>query len=559
MAITETSPAPEPTAGPADAERFVGLPDHDPGGFAGFVGTGDHRALGTAYIVLSLLLGLGGLVLAGLFHANVPGDFLPNDTVGQIFTLSEIGLVLLFVVPLFVGIATAVVPLQVGANTIAFPRAAAAAFWGWLVGSGILIAGYAINGGPDGGGFKAVDLSLAAMALVIVSLMVASMCIVTTVIALRTPGLYLDRVPMFSWSMVVAGSLWLLSLPVLLGNILLTYLDHHYGTSSTFAASQWAQLSWAFGPPQVFSAAIPVLGVVGDVVATFAGVRQRHRGAMFAAVAAFGVLTFGAWVQPTVDPKVLDEALFLGMAVLIVVPLLAALGGWAGTLRAGKPLVKSPLLFSLSAGLVLVVAAVADLLFGFKQLQLHDSRWLSGILGVPPYERGLLLLVVGASLLAALGALVYWAPKVFGRFAAEGLATLGALAGLGGALLAGVPLLVYGFALKITSLQDSAKLFNGIAAAGVALMAVAVVLVALSLLGGKGESPADDAWGRGQSLEWATGSPPPPGNFGVLDPVTSAEPLLDAAVDQPAAGTCPGQPAAGQPAAGQPAAGQEES
>ena len=141
--------------------------------------------------------------------------------------------------------------MQVGANTIAFPRAAAMAFWGWLIGSGLVVAAYAVDGGPVGSRAKAVDLSYAGLALVLAALIVATVCVLTTVIALRTPGLWLDRMPMFSWSMVVAGTLWLLTLPVLLANILLIYIDHHYGRPALFGigSNQWPQLSWAFAQP----------------------------------------------------------------------------------------------------------------------------------------------------------------------------------------------------------------------------------------------------------------------------------------------------------------------
>ena len=167
-----------------------------------------------------------------LYHAHLASSFLPDDTVDQIASLGQTMLVLLFAIPLFIGIATYVSPLQVGARTVAFPRAAAMAFWGWVLGSGMLIAGYAINGGPGGGRPKAVDLSFMGLAFVIASICVASVCLLTTIIAMRTAGLWMSRLPLFSWSIVVACSLWLFTLPVLLGNVLLVYIDHHYGTGT---------------------------------------------------------------------------------------------------------------------------------------------------------------------------------------------------------------------------------------------------------------------------------------------------------------------------------------
>jgi len=528
MAITETRPATVGELAPPEPERFVGLPDHDPGGFAGFLGTGDHKGLGVAYLVLASLFGLGSLVLDLLFHAEQASHFLPKDSIDQIFTLGRVGGVFLFAIPMFLGLATYITPLQVGANTVAFPRAAAAAFWGWLIGSGVLIAAYAINGGPDGGGFKAVDLFYVALALIIVSLLTASVCLVTTVIALRAPGLWLTRVPLFSWSVVVAATLWLLTLPVVLANLVVLYLDHHYGTGAAFAADQFAHLGWIFGVPQLYVIAIPVLGAVSDVVATMAGVRQGHRGLMMCAIGAFGILSFGAYAQPAFDPLIWNEALYVGMGVLIVLPVLVLVAGWAVTLKSGKPGVQSPLLFAFGAAALMLLSVAAGAVFVIRPFDLHGAGWAEQGFVLPPYASGLFLLVLSAAVLGASAGLTFWAPKLFGRFARESLARLAALVGLLGGLVAGLPLLIYGFALKASGLADSAKFLNGTSAVGTALVIVALVLVWSSLLGRNGEALSNDAWGRGQSLEWITSSPPGDANFGVLPRIESAEPVLDA-------------------------------
>ncbi|HEY5155176.1 MAG TPA: cbb3-type cytochrome c oxidase subunit I [Acidimicrobiales bacterium] len=529
MAITETRPATEAELATPEPVRFVGLPDHDPGGFAGFIGTGDHKGLGIAYLVVGSVFGIAALVADLLFHAEQAASFLPKDRINEVFTLGRVGGVLLFAIPVMVGLATYVTPLQVGANTVAFPRAAAAAFWGWLVGSGMVIAAYAINGGPDGTATKAVDLFYVALALVVVSLLIASVCVVTTVIALRTPGLWLTRVPLFSWSMVVACSLWLLTLPVLLADVVILYLDHHYGTGAAFAADQFGHLGWIFGVPQLYVVAIPVLGIVSDVIATLAGVRQPQRGLMMTAIGAFGVLSFGAYAQPAFNPLAWNQALYVGMGVLILLPVLALVAGWAVTLRAGKPSVQSPLLFAFGTAILLLLSVTAGAVFVIRPFDLHGAGWTAKGFALPPYASGLFLLVLAAVTMGLSAGLTFWAPKLFGRFAKEGIARLAALVGLLGGLVAGLPLLVYGFALKSSGLADAAKFLNGTSAVGTALVIVGLALVWASLLGTADEVPADDSWGRGQSLEWTTSSPPVAGNFGVLDLVRSPEPLLDAA------------------------------
>ena len=176
----------------------------------------------------------------------------------------------LFAIPLFLGLATYLVPLQVGASTVAFPAPPR-----WRSGPGcsariLLIVAYAINGGVGGGRAKAVDLAYVALAAIVLALLLASVCVLTTVVALRTPGLRLDHVPMFSWSMSSPSSIWLLTLPVLLANIVLIYVDHQLGRPSDFGVglNQWPQLAWVVQQPQIYVFAIPALGVVSDIVAT---------------------------------------------------------------------------------------------------------------------------------------------------------------------------------------------------------------------------------------------------------------------------------------------------
>ncbi len=248
-------------------------------------------------------------------------------------------LVFLFALPLFLGLAVYLVPLQVGASTIAFPRAAALAFWTWLLGAILLVVAYVSNGGVGGGRANAVDLAYVALGVVVLALLLASVCVATTVITLRAPGLRLDHVPMFSWAMLVASSIWLLSLPVLIANIVLIYIDHRLGRPSDFGVglNQWPQIAWVVQQPQVFAFAIPVLGVVGDVVATMSGARQQNRGVMFAAIGAFGILSFGAWAQPFFNNEVTTQWLYIGVAFAILLPMLALFGGWATTMRSGKP------------------------------------------------------------------------------------------------------------------------------------------------------------------------------------------------------------------------------
>ncbi len=524
MALTETRPE---TVQDVPVEEHVNPWDtgEEYPALARVLGSGDHKTLGRLYIGLALVFGLLAWVLQALSAVDgIEGsDLVPEDTAFQIYTLGKLSLVFLAALPLLVGLATFVVPLQVGSATIAFPRAAAAAFWTWVLGSVLVLASYAANGGVAGGRANAVDLGYLGIAVVVLALLLATVCVLTTVVALRAPGLTLDRVPLFSWAFFAGGSVWLLSLPVLLGNILLVYVDVHFGRPSDFgvADNQWTQLSWAFEQPQVFVYAVPAFGIVADVTATMAGVRQRLRGGLLIAAGALAILAFGAYAQPFFNEEVWTEALYVGVGVLVFLPVVLAISGVAATARAGRVRVTAASTGALFASLLLLLAGFGSAVYVISPLRLQEST---------DFQDGLAVVVLGATLTASLAGLFFWAPKIWGRFANEGLAKLSALTSLVGVFIAGTALAVAGFGNRWSTIADANDALHGIAAAGAALVVVAVVLAAGALLGARSdEDVADDAWGTGQTLEWMTASPPPTGNFGLLAEVTSPEPALDAA------------------------------
>ena len=467
MAITETRPEPttvEPHVNPwGDGDEYPS--------FVRSLGSSDHKTIGRLFIGFSLVFGAAAWVLVALSSLQdiKDVDVLPKDSVFQVFTLGRLALVFLFALPLFIGLAVYLVPLQIGASTIAFPRAAALAFWTWLLGAILLVVAYISNGGVGGGRANAVDLAYVALGVVVLALLLASVCVATTVITLRAPGLRLDHVPMFSWAMLVASSIWLLSLPVLIANVVLIYIDHRLGRPSDFGVglNQWPQIAWVVQQPQVFAFAIPVLGVIGDVVATMSGARQQNRGVMFAAIGAFGILSFGAWAQPFFNSEVTTQWLYIGVAFAILLPMLALFGGWATTMRSGEPRPTAATAGSLLAIVVLLLGGLANGLYVINPLKLQDTE-------VPYATFGVLVLVIGAATVAASGALAYWGPKIWGRTTSNGLALLAVFSGFLGAVIGGVALVVNGFQIRIDSLANASGFLNGVAVAGIALLTLGV-------------------------------------------------------------------------------------
>ena len=533
MAVTETPPE---TVDAASATATSSTPSQA-SGLAAVLGSGDHKVIGRLYIATALLL---GAVVVGLGEAfAIEGvqpetlDIFGDDVAYQMFTLARVASVFLLAFPLVIGVAMVVVPLQVGSRTIAFPRAAAASFWGWLLGSALLLASYAMNGGPFGGSTEGVNLWIASMGLIVLSILLAAVSLATTVFALRPAGLYLSRIPLFAWSTLIASLMWILTLPVLFGLIVLMYIDHR-SAGSVFVGSPvrlYSSMQWLFRNPQIYVVAIPVLGFLADVLTTVSGARMKLRPVAQAAIAAFGLLSFGAFlVAPST--AALDSYLVIGMGVLAVLPLLALLAACADVFRVGTFKLRAGVLYAVSAFLILLLGVLAGAIGSIPDVldaptspgaTINDNIFFLGV------GHAALL----AAVIASLGGVHWWATKVGRQPANEKLGMLAPLILLLGAALTVIPDLVSGVtgdgAERMADFTGGVAGLNGAVAAGIALVGLGVLVAVLSFLPlfKRGSDVPADPW-DGLTLEWLAPSPPPLTNFvDDLPVITSAEPLID--------------------------------
>ena len=342
----------------------------------------------------------------------------------------------------------------------------------------------------------------------------------------------LDRVPMFTWSMVVAGSIWLLTLPVLLAGVILLYVDHHYGRvifGGNFGI--YPRIAWVFGQPQVYAFAVPALGIIGDIVPTFARSRQRSRFAVLVLIGVAGVLGIGVYAQPAIAPKVTEQALWIGMAIAAVFPLLLLAGLWADTLRRGTVRLASPLLFATAALLMLLAGAVVG---AIGSITAFDLRVEEGVRTT--WDAGQAHYVLLGAGIAVIGALHFWAPLIWRRPLREGGGRIAAVLLLLGTAALALPD-IYSGALDAGVVPagrhddgDGVEALNVISLAGGVLVMLGVLVFVVNLVaslgpkrsgdGEESETARLDPW-EGQTLEWASAE-------GELPEVTSATPVLDA-------------------------------
>jgi len=502
------------------------------------VTSADHKTVGRLYIAASLLFllvaGVVGMVLR--VELAEPGVKVVGNDFARLFSLHSTVAPLLFLAPFWTGLATVVVPLQIGAPSLAFPRLQAASLWLYVVGGGLVLAGYIVDA-PHGAGLvlsdpisgqgnKATDLWIMGLMLVAIASIIAAGNLLTTIVQLRAPGMTLQRVPLFTWSVFATSAVVLLATPVFVAGLLLLYLDQHFGgvlfaSATRGSAEVWQHLLWLYGRPEVFLLVLPGLGAACDIVVTAARGPLPGRGAARTALVLFAFLSLGAWAADSSARQavVLPTTTWFTGLVIVPVGILALL--WLGAGPSFKRF-HFPLVHVASALVLVGVALINVAVAAVKDVD-GGTAWSTGQLHVAAF---------GVPLVLALGAAHHWAPKLVGRRLSTGLGLLELALVLLGVLLMGLASYLLGYdgapwhVANVVG-KDSWTNLERVAAAGGGLLTLGVVLFVLNLIGGgRGTRPENDPYG-GVTLEWATTSPPPPYNFDAVPVVRSETPLLD--------------------------------
>ena len=390
--------------------------------------------------IAGLLVGLERLDLSS---ANV---FSSADQVFQFWSAHRVLMVLLGVLPALMGIVTTVVPRQCGGSLV-FPRAAALACWTWVIGAGMTVVGFLVDGGlgtPGSGGQRqATALTLMGLLLAIGGLLLASICVMTTIVSGRSAGLGLRDLPFTAWTTLVAATVWTAMLPVLAANAVLAYIDLRGRTAVRFGVEDaiWEQLSWMFTHPAVYVLALPALGIALDVISRSTETEQKNRDVLLVATAAFGFLSFGAFAQPFFDTPgtpIREEALSVLAAFAVVPVALVILGGALDTLRHGASNLGSKPPPEVVVSVLAVLLIVAGTLVGALHVIAPLDLLATSVAGSQ------FMLVVGATLLGVGAGFHHWGDEIVGPGARPGLVLLGGLAVALGVAVSGITDLISG-------------------------------------------------------------------------------------------------------------------
>ncbi|WP_410051093.1 cytochrome c oxidase subunit I [Acidiferrimicrobium sp. IK] len=525
------------------------VPGPRPRGWVKFITSTDHKQIGLNYMVTAFI----GFMTAGLMAEGMRTQLIaPNnhfvslDVYNQLLTMHGTIMLFVFLGPFAFGLANYIVPLQIGAPDMAFPRFNNLSYWLYLGGFLVLTGGFLTNNGAANFGWfgyspltdavhapgPGADMWIVGIALTGFSGIFTAVNVITTIFCLRAPGMVMFRMPIFSWNQLVTMFLVLLAFPVLTSAMALLWADRHlnthfYDPSGGGQPILWQHLFWFFGHPEVYILALPYFGVVTEVIATMSKKPVFGYKGMIGATLSIGGLSMGVWAHHMYTTGAVLLPFFAALSLLIAVPTGIKFFNWIGTMWKGTITLNSAMLFTvgflamfLFGGLTGVVLAQPPLDF-----QLHNTYFV-----VAHFH----YVMFGGSVFAVFASIYYWFPKYTGRMLDERLGKLSFVLLFIGFNLTFFPqhdLGLRGMSRRIATYDSNLgfNFLNALSTTGAYITGIGVIPTLINVFKSlrTGAVAGDNPW-DGQTLEWATSSPPPDHNFESLPPIRSERPLWDA-------------------------------
>ncbi|MEP6851297.1 MAG: cytochrome c oxidase subunit I [bacterium] len=511
--------------------------------------TTDHKLIGRMYLVTSFLFFMLAGLMALVMRAELarPGmQFLSTEQYNQLFTMHGTIMLLFFATPLVFAFANLVLPLQIGAPDVAFPRLNAFSYWLYLFGALTATSGFLTPDGAADFGWTAYspltafentptvggDLWIIGLALSGLGTILGGVNMVTTVVTMRAPGMTMFRLPIFTWNILVTSVLVLLAFPILTAALLVLYADRHLGAQvydpANGGAILWQHLFWFFGHPEVYIVALPFFGIVTEVIPVFS--RKPlfgYKGLVFATLS-IAALSLTVWAHHMFATGQVLLPFFSLLSFLIAVPTGLKFFAWIGSMWGGSVTFETPMLFALGFMVTFLFGGLSGVLLASPPIDFHvsDSYFV-----VAHFH----YVLFGTIVFAAYSGVYFWFPKFTGRYLDERLGKLHFW------------MTFFGFHLTFLVQHwlgnegmprryadylptDGFTTLNTISTVGSFLLGASmlpfVYNVYKSYLHGEVVT-SDDPWGHGNSLEWATSSPPPRHNFTSIPRIRSERPAFE--------------------------------
>ena len=522
-----------------------------------YLTTTDHKKIGYLYLITSFIYFLIGGVLALVIRAQLaaPGLHIVQtpEIYNQLFTMHGTIMLLMFATPLFAGFTNVLMPLQIGAPDVAFPRLNAFAYWLYNFGSLIAVGGFFTPGGAAGFGWTAYSpLSSAAYSpglgatLWVMGLglsgfgtILGAVNFITTVITMRAPGMTMFRLPIFTWNILITSLLVIMAFPVLAAALLSLGADRLFGAhvfdASSGGAILWQHLFWFFGHPEVYIIALPFFGIISEIFPVFSRKPIFGYKTLVYATISIAALSVAVWAHHMYVTGSVLLPFFALMTMLIAVPTGVKIFNWTFTMWRGSVTFETPMVWALGFLITFIFGGLTGIILASPPLDFHlsDSYFV-----VAHFH----YVVFGTVVFAMFAGFYFWWPKWTGKMLDERLGKIHfwlLFVGFHATFLVQHWLGVLGFPRRYATYQpgDGYTVMNQLSTVGAFILAASMIPFFYNVWITARRAPkvtVNDPWGYSRSLEWATSCPPPRHNFTSIPRIRSESPAFD--LNHPEAG-----------------------
>ena len=514
----------------------------------GWLTTTDHKRIGHLYLITTFIWFLFGGLLALIMRAELarPGlQFISVEQYNQLFTMHGTIMLLMFATPLFVGFANVIMPLQIGAADVAFPRMNMLSYWLYIFGALMATAGFLTPGGAASFGWTAYaplsstefspglgsDLWVMGLAVSGIGTILGGVNFITTILCMRAPGMTMFRMPIFTWNVLLTSVLVLLAFPPFAAALLGLQADRRFG-AMIFApenggAMLWQHLFWFFGHPEVYILALPFFGIVTEILPVFSRKPVFGYKGLIAATIAIAALSVAVWAHHLYATGQVLLPFFSFMTFLIGVPTGVKFFNWIGTMWGGSVSFDTPMLWVLGFLITFLFGGITGIILASPPLDFAVS---ASYFVVAHFH----YVIFGTVVFAMFGGFYFWWPKMTGRMLNEPLGKIHfwtLFFGFHITFLIQHWLGIVGMPRRYADYlaTDGFTGMNMISTVGAFLLAFSNIPFFINVWITR-KAPlvgVDDPWGYGGSLEWATSCPPPRHNFTSIPRIRSERPAFD--------------------------------